>query len=225
MSAVFEGRPSTSPYIEMIWRGHVEQDYSPVCPADARWNLLFAKSRGQIRVSVEGATSQFVPKNQFEGNEFLVIKFKLGVFMPYLPPGQLLNRDASLPDASSRSFWLNGLVWQVPDFENAETFVDRLVRKGLLVQEGMVNTVLQNQPLDVSLRTVRRRFLFTIGLTPTTIQQIERAQRAVDLLTRGVPILDTVYQLGYADQPHMTRSLKRFIGQTPAQIARTNLGM
>jgi AraC-like DNA-binding protein len=28
-----------------------------------------------------------------------------------------------------------------------------------------------------------------------------------------------VYQAGYADQSHMTRSLKHFIGYTPAQIA------
>ncbi|MCL4303751.1 MAG: hypothetical protein KJ077_49150 [Anaerolineae bacterium] len=31
---------------------------------------------------------------------------------------------------------------------------------------------------------------------------------------------DVVYQAGYADQPHLTRSLKHFVGQTPAQIIR-----
>jgi AraC-like DNA-binding protein len=40
------------------------------------------------------------------------------------------------------------------------------------------------------------------------------------LLQQGVSILDTVYEVGYADQAHMTRSLKRLIGQTPTQIAR-----
>jgi AraC-like DNA-binding protein len=34
-----------------------------------------------------------------------------------------------------------------------------------------------------------------------------------------VSIGDVVYQAGYADQPHLTRSLKRFIGYTPAQLA------
>src|SRR5258708_907746 len=112
MSASFEGRLSDSPYIEMIWRGRVEQDYSPVCPADVRWNLLFTKHNGKIRVSVEGATSQYVPKTQFEGSEFLVIKFKLGVFMPDLPAGSLLNGDVVLPEVARQSFWLNGSTWQ-----------------------------------------------------------------------------------------------------------------
>ena len=220
MSAIFEGRLSDSPYIEIIWRGHVERDYSPVCPADVRWNLLFAKKDRRVRVSVEGATSQHVPKTQFEGSEFLVIKFKLGIFMPTLSVGNLVNRDAILPEAASRSFWLNGSAWQLPTFDNVETFVDRLARDGLLLREPIVNAVLQEQPLAISPRTVRRRFLSATGLTHKTIQQIERAQRAAALLEQGVSILDAVYQVGYADQPHLTRSLKRFYGQTPAQIAR-----
>jgi len=40
------------------------------------------------------------------------------------------------------------------------------------------------------------------------------------LLHQGTSILDAVYKAGYFDQPHMTRALKRFTGQTPAQIAR-----
>jgi hypothetical protein len=33
-------------------------------------------------------------------------------------------------------------------------------------------------------------------------------------------ILDTVGETGYFDQAHLTNSLKRFMGQTPVQIAR-----
>jgi AraC-like DNA-binding protein len=220
MSAFFESRLSDSPYVEIIWRGHVDQDYSPVCPADVRWNLLFSKHQGRVRVSAEGATSQFVPKNQFEGAEFLVIKFKLGVFMPHMPAGELLNVDAILPSAAGQSFWLHSSAWEMPDFENVEAFVDRLVRDGTLVVDPVVNAALQAQPLDISSRTVRRRFLRSTGLTHGAIEQIERAQKAAALLGQGVPILDVVDRAGYADQPHLTRSLRRFIGRTPAQIAR-----
>jgi len=220
MSAIFEGRGSDSPYIEMVWRGPVERDYSPVCPADVRWNLLFLNENGMAQVSAEGATTQFVPKNQSEGREFLVIKFKLGVYMPYLPPDRLVNGDAILPQAAGRSFWLFGSAWQPPDFENVETFVERLAREGALVRDPVIEAALQDQPPAWSSRTVRRRFLRATGLTPRIIHQIERAQRAAALLEQGVPIIDTVYQAGYADQPHLTRSLKRFIGHTPAQIAR-----
>ena len=35
-----------------------------------------------------------------------------------------------------------------------------------------------------------------------------------------MPILDTVEEAGYFDQSHLTRSLKQWVGHTPAQIIR-----
>lgn len=220
MSATNEAQKSQSSYVEMIWRGQVLQDYAPVCPADTNWNLLFIRHQGTVRVTAEGATTQFVPKTQFEGAEFLVIKFRLGVYMPYIPPTALVNKDALLPNASNTTFWLNGSSWQVPNYENVETFIEWLIREGMVVREPVIDAVLEHQEQPVSTRTIRRRFLHTTGLTLKQIQQIQRAHRAVDLLRQRVSPLDIVYQLGYADQAHMTRSLRRFYGYTPSEIIR-----
>jgi AraC-like DNA-binding protein len=72
----------------------------------------------------------------------------------------------------------------------------------------------------MSVRSLQYRFLRATGLTHKTIQQIERARSAVSLLEQGTPISDTAFELGYFDQAHLTNSLKRFVGRTPAQIAR-----
>lgn len=40
------------------------------------------------------------------------------------------------------------------------------------------------------------------------------------LLKEGMPILETAQEAGYFDQPHLSRSLKRLIGATPAEISR-----
>jgi methylphosphotriester-DNA--protein-cysteine methyltransferase len=56
------------------------------------------------------------------------------------------------------------------------------------------------------------------GLTHKTIQQIERARQALTMLQEGKHIADVVYETGYFDQPHLTRSLKLFAGQTPNEI-------
>src|SRR6185295_15115206 len=128
---------------------------------------------GKIRVSVEGPTTQSVLKNQFAGAEFQVIKFKSGIFMQHLPPGDLVNGDLILPEASSKSFWLYGSAWHFPDHDDVEMFVDRLVREGLLVRDPVVTAVLQDEPQGISSRTVRHRFLQATGLTPKTFHQIE----------------------------------------------------
>jgi transcriptional regulator GlxA family with amidase domain len=82
----------------------------------------------------------------------------------------------------------------------------------------VVKSVLTGSPEDVSTRTVQRRFLQATGITHNAVYQIERARQATLLLKSGLSILDTVEQAGYYDQPHLTRSLKRYIGQTPTQI-------
>jgi hypothetical protein len=51
----------------------------------------------------------------------------------------LCNRnDVTLPNVTRRSFWLNGSTWDFPDFENAETFLKRLVQAGLIVADRSV---------------------------------------------------------------------------------------
>jgi methylphosphotriester-DNA--protein-cysteine methyltransferase len=125
-----------------------------------------------------------------------------------------------LPTASSRSFFLNGSAWEYPNFDNAETFVNRLVRDGLISADDSVFDILHNEPEGQSLRTSQRYVLQATGLTHSTIRQIERARYATNLLKQGVSILDTVFTAGYYDQAHLSRSLRRFIGQTPAQILR-----
>ncbi len=61
------------------------------------------------------------------------------------------------------------------------------------------------------------------GLTYNRVFQIRRALYATSLLKQGLSILDTVEQAGYADQPHMNRAFRRFVGQTPGQILSRNV--
>ena len=153
--------------------------------------------------------------------EWLGITFTLGTYMADFPPGGLVDRqDVNLPQATGKSFWLRGATWEFPTFDNADTFVNRLVREGLLVHDPLVDAVRQGHPPALSKRAIQYRFLRATGLSQHTIHQIERARRAAELLADGMPILDTVHETGYFDQAHLTNGLRRFVGQTPAQIAR-----
>jgi hypothetical protein len=219
---MYEDRLSETSFVEAIWRAQSERTGSFISIAATHWEMVVTRYRGKTTFTVRGPETQATPLHyQSIGTEWLGIRFKLGTFLPYLPPGKLLDRrDANLPEASSTSFWLQGSAWEFPSFENADTFVERLVREGLLVRDPVVQAVLEGQPQELSVRTVQYRFLEATGLTHRTVQQIERARHALSLLQQGASIADTVYQAGYFDQPHLTRALKRFAGQTPAQIAR-----
>jgi AraC-like DNA-binding protein len=98
--------------------------------------------------------------------------------------------------------------------------VARLIRAGLLVIDPAVRAALRGEPADASLRTVQRRFRRATGVTRSAARQIERARYAALLLTRSDSIADAAHEAGYFDQPHLTRALKRLIGQTPAELLR-----
>jgi AraC-like DNA-binding protein len=188
--------------------------------AEIECGLVVTRHQGRTTVTLRGPSTQAASAFCPEGADFFGIQFKAGAFLRSMPAGQLMDRhDVNLPDAGSRSFWLHGSAWQFPSFENADTFVNRLVRAGILDYDPVVGEILQGQPVDLSVRTVQRRFLQNTGLAHSTIQQINRAQQATSLLKEGMPVLEVVHEAGYFDQPHLTRSLKQYIGLTPAQIA------
>ncbi|MGH8654491.1 MAG: helix-turn-helix domain-containing protein [Gammaproteobacteria bacterium] len=181
--------------------------------------MVVTRHHGKTTLTVRGPETKAATLDCPAEGEWLGIRFKLGTFMPQLPARNLLDRrDVTLPEATGHSFWLNGSVWEYPDFENAETFVNWLVHDGLIAVDLPVDAALQGQRQELSIRSAQRHFLQATGMTHSTIRQIERARHATNLLKQGVSILDTVHEAGYFDQAHLTRSLKYLIGQTPAQI-------
>ena len=223
MDLLWDERPSDSPLVDTIWRNESERAGPFISMAETQLELVITNLRGKRFLTVRGPSTTATPAYAPPDAEFLGIVFRPGVFMPKLPASMLIERnELNLPEAAGDSFWLNGSAWQYPHYENADTFVDRLLREGLLVRDPVVGPMLEGQTVDVSSRTVRRRFLQATGLTYGTLYQIERARQATRLLKQGVSILDTVAQAGYFDQPHLTRSLKRYIGLTPAQVADEN---
>lgn len=216
-----ETRPSESPYVEQIW--HARSVGSGVFDSIAAndWLMVATLRKGNAFFTVRGPETKATSLACDVDGAWVGIRFRVGTFMPIHPVSGLVDRDVTLPAAGERSFWLHGSAWQFPDFENADTFVERLVRQGLLVREPVVDDVLLGRVDGLSERTVQRRFVQATGLTQRQFRQIERARTAMALLQRGVSILDTIHEAGYYDQPHLTRSLKRLLGQTPVEVAGT----
>lgn len=216
----FDERDAESPLVQTLWRTRSEPYPSFTSTAGTQWEMVVTRQEGQTRLTVRGPETKASLAAIPQDAQFFGVRFRLGTFMPGLPIEHLVDHAIDLPNATAGAFWLNGSALEFPTYENADVFVRRLVHKGLLVHDPIVEAALRGEPTDLSPRSIQRRILRATGLTQATIRQIERADRAVDELDRGATILDVVQRLGYADQPHLTRSLKRFVGYTPAQVLR-----
>jgi AraC-like DNA-binding protein len=216
---LFEERLSDSPFVERVWRCRSERGGRFISVAASNFEMALTRLRGKTFLTLRGPETKAAPVDCPVDGEWLGIRFKLGTFMPNLLPGSLRDHnDVTLPDASSRSFWLSGSAWEYPDFESAEVFVRRLAHAGMIARDPLIDDIVTHEPRRRSMRSVQRHFQRATGITHAAFRQIERARYAATLLRDGVSIIDVVHLAGYFDQAHLTRSLKRLIGQTPAKI-------
>jgi AraC-like DNA-binding protein len=225
----YQARIPDSPLLEMIWRGRANDDAMPLCPADALWYLRFLRRGSTTSLEIHGPTTQAAGVPYRRDDAFLGIRFKLGVFMPHLPPRAFVNGAITLAESVERRFWLHGTTYETPTYDNADDFIDRLLRADLLAYDPIVRAVLRREPLirtpqrvQRTAHSVQQHVAYARGLTQRSIRQIERARAAGALLERGATISDVVAAAGYCDQAHLTRSLTRLLGRTPAQITRAH---
>lgn len=211
-------RASDSPYVDRVWRSYSSGVERMMSVAVSTWELVAWTQDGRVRVAVRGPETVASMADVPDDSCAVGISFAHGTSMPHLAMPQLVDGHLESPHVTRSTFVLRGEPWPLPEFDDAEELVTRLVRAGALVRDPLVQEVLAGEPLRVSARSAQRRVAAATGLARTTILQIERARQAALLLDGGVEPLDVAHRLGYYDQSHLARSLKRFVGYTATRL-------
>lgn len=81
-----------------------------------------------------------------------------------------------------------------------------------------VNELARN--LNLTERTLRRKFNDCIGISPKKFSKIVQFQTSLMQISKGdfSKLTDVVYENGYADQSHFIRNIKKFTGKNPLQL-------
>jgi hypothetical protein len=154
MLLAFDHRPSDSPFVERVWRSHSETGGRFLSIAASHFEMAVTRHGGRTFITLRGPETKATNMDCPAEGEWLGIRFKMGTFMPRLTPDQLIDgRDVTLPDATRHSFWLNGSAWEYPDFENAEAFVAKLARQGVIARDPAVEMMVRGERRTQSLRT------------------------------------------------------------------------
>jgi AraC-like DNA-binding protein len=193
-------------------------DARDVSTPDGTWDLVFMRRSGRLHVLQTGLITKPVDLGYAPGDEYLSISFRPGVFMPSRPGAETVDRGVLLPNPATGRFRLGPENLEIPTFENAECLVERLIARGVVVLDPVVDDVVERRERAIEPRTVQRHFARTVGLTAKQLSVIYRAQHAARMLAQGRPAAAVAAELGFADQAHMTRSLKKVLGRTPRQI-------
>ncbi|MET9155560.1 helix-turn-helix domain-containing protein [Streptomyces griseoflavus] len=218
MGLQFETRLSDSPWVDTVWTCTSEQVTAMTSVAGVRWGLVFWERDGRAHAAVTGPETRAGTAPVPEGAIFTGIDFAVGTHLRTVPAPALTDGGIVLPDTSRRTFRLDDARWPTPGPDDAECLVERLVQAGVVVRDPLVAEVLRGHRPAVSGRTVERRFRAATGLTRGGIRQIERARTAAELLAAGAPATDVAAGLGYFDEPHLARALRRYVGRTAGQL-------
>lgn len=209
----------SSPVIESVTHTTFSEDGTTQFRPDGCWDFAILKSAHGTVVLRTGLTTSAVTHEYAAGDEILSISFKPSSYMTLMPGESMRDQGVMLEAIGRDRFWLGSDVLEIPTFETVDGFVDKLLRCSIVEDNRLVASVVSGHPMAMSERTLQRHFLKTTGVTYKTFTQIERAQKALALLTQGRPAADVAFALGYSDQPHMIRSIKAIMGATPGQIA------
>ncbi len=218
MGLQFETRASDSPWISSVWTCRSECVSEMTSVANETWGLVFWEHEGASCAAVVGPETCTDTAAVPEGAAFVGIQFAVGASLRAMASPLLVDSGVVLPDVTGRGFWLDGTRWETPHPDDAEALVARLVRDGAVLGDRMVAQTLRGHRPEVSDRTLERRFRAATGLTHGAVRQIERVRAAAVLLAEGEMAGDVAGKLGYYDEPHLARALRRYVGRTAQQL-------
>ena len=198
-----EHRDSDSPYITRVWRGHASGQETMTSVATSTWELVFWEQGGVVHAAARGPETAASSAEISGDSASIGISFAHGASMPHLPLSAIVDGGIESPHVDGRTFVLLGEEWEVPDFDNAEQFVQKLVRAGVLTRDPMVEDVVWGGIARVGSRSVQRR-----------VVHFDRAHAERDPADRACPAR------GRSDRRRVSRRSTSSIGSA-STISRT----
>ena len=91
-------------------------------------------------------------------------------------------------------------------------------------ERGLLSTGEISKRFNISLRTLERKFIDNVGMSPKEYLQIARLNHALNLIQgkNGYSLTRVSYLSGYYDQSHFIRDIKKICGFTPGILKKEN---
>ena len=166
-----------------------------------------------------GQQTRFLEVPYQAGTSAVVISFTASAYLVGLKSDELLDATIMLKNKDDSHFMLLDKIFPFPDYDTAEAVVQAMVSSGILRQDDVVASVLEGQPKAMSSRTMQRHFHEVTGVSRKGLDKIQRAQNAVKMLQAGTASAKVAAEVGYTDQAHLTKDLKKIMGSGTSETS------
>ncbi len=185
------------------WQAQVETGHIATILPDGCRDLIFTPAAGWFITDLAKTCEQVAlqPDDSYDGYR--------------LRPGVQMDQAgllASLSDDMTHDAILERLQTYVTPAANVTEALSRL-------SNGADNVAQAAADLGVQTRSLQRLLKQQTGRSPVFWLRLARVRRAASRLGRPRNLAELAYDLGYADQAHMTREFRSWLGVTPRQIS------
>lgn len=123
----------------------------------------------------------------------------------------LIAREAERRPASAAALLLRTTQMKAPHFRD---WPEQLAAE--LAHNTSLNLTAWSNERGIAPWTLSRGFESVFGVSPSGFRAVARARRAWKAIrASGEPLVDIATRLGFADQAHMTRSVRQLTGNAP----------
>lgn len=204
--------------IASVWAIRTAETTQRIAPADPCISIILVKSDASAEVIIRGPETAPRSEILLPGYTWIGIRLRPGLQLKNFPAQQLTDSFRTLPADRQGQFQFEGTLLQFPSFSNAEELIKQMHDLGY-VRGKALNS--QESPRQVMSSKSYSRFVKrSTGLSPYKLHQLQRMSEALRLLRQGMPAATVATELGFADQAHLTRAAKQFLGYTPKELPR-----
>lgn len=210
-------RTIDSDLIDSIWSCSAPITVTRTALADLCVSIVFIQEASGIKVVIRGPETRPRTELLVGGYPHMAIRLRLGVSLKAFPAQTYVNKSSIIATGTTSSIVFNNRHLALPDFENAERFIDRLDVLGHLDCRVSYDTLRQ------AAKTLPpRRYAYMVkrvlGVPPYLLYQNQRIHEALRLIKLGISPAVVATDLNFVDQSHLTRISKQFFGHTPKQL-------
>jgi hypothetical protein len=215
---IWKHRASELDLIASVWSCNASEITPRTVLADPCISIIFVKRNNSAKVVLRGPETKPRNEHYMPGDTWLGVRLRPGVRLKNFPTEQYIDCSRALPAGSDGRFLFEGTLLEFPDFDNAEQLIEQMRDLGYINGKALDSHEFPKQ--GMSPKTYSRFIKRSTGLSPYKLQQLQRIAEVFRLLQQGMPPATIASELGFADQAHLHRAAKQFLGHTPKELLR-----
>lgn len=216
--AVWTERPSKSELVASVWMCKPTEITPRTVLADPCTSIILVKSNERTKIVLRGPETKPRNEHYMPDTTWIGIRLYPGVKLKNFPAQPYLDCSRPIKADNDGRFLFEGTLLSFQDFDNAEEFIEQMRDLGYVSGEAIdVQGVTR---AEMSTKAYSRYIKHNTGLSPYKLHQLHRMTKVFELIQDGVPLATIATNQGFADQAHLHRAVRQYLGHTPKELLR-----